>query len=776
MRAFEIYVVQESRAVSLGDAPGVRKRARDMLDVFVGGANVTARVGDGNGAAVLRDLAHGVAALCDRARGKAIVRFYEQPWELCVERLGALACVSVYRTGAAPEVAVYDAEVPFSDVVFGVRAALRTALDDNFAPQLKDDLEHAASVLAGVDASADDELVPDSALAPVSLELEPDAPIAFAADFVLREGPKDDTEASVEHADLHGLLFAGRLRAVVRGREVDLGEAHPFLFAERLLSVMRRATEAFEQGRAMQVREEAGGILLGLRLGADGEASLVLSPATKTRALCTFPALSIDDLTFAALAFGRSLVRAILRRDRSQAQNLRLSSFRRELRDAQSQIREACRDDAKTNPAPEAYRAFAATARPPRVAENVSSAPSRLRYVPRWRALVPGIDLRATFLGGDRLIVGASQETFCLDRATGEVAWRVPTRRASSVVTPSGVARLHADGELVVHDFGTGEVSLRTRLLPRTGGPPAGAVVNLPGLPRLLIVAEGDKHLVAVDLRTGEARWRFAWGKSGLLRLKRHGRLLYFTSGDSALSALDVQTGAVVWRVRDRLRFHGTPTLDHDALFAVAGGSGGATRLYGVDPFSGHVRFERPVPGPDSSGELHERSEVAATVEGSPLVAGRTVVVVVRDRHGVTLAGFDRDGGALRWTSKSTVAPVGTSWLAFDELLLGNTPTGELVAIDAETGALRYRQVLGRALEADVPRRLEPVLRGGAVYVPHTDVHVFRPTDGALLATIGPCEAIPDMLRVDERCDVYVAEESGHMACFGVTSRLSLVR
>jgi hypothetical protein len=122
------------------------------------------------------------------------------------------------------------------------------------------------------------------------------------------------------------------------------------------------------------------------------------------------------------------------------------------------------------------------------------------------------------------------------------------------------------------------------------------------------------------------------------------------------------------------------------------------------------------------------------------------------------------------------VAPVGTSWLAFDELLLGNTPTGELVAIDAETGALRYRHVLGRALEADVPRRLEPVLRGGAVYVPHTDVHVFRPKDGALLATIGPCEAIPDMLRVDERCDVYVAEESGHMACFGVTSRLSLVR
>ena len=60
--------------------------------------------------------------------------------------------------------------------------------------------------------------------------------------------------------------------------------------------------------------------------------------------------------------------------------------------------------------------------------------------------------------------------------------------------------------------------------------------------------------------------------------------------------------------------------------------------------------------------------------------------------------------------------------------------------------------------------------------VPHVDVHVFRPNDGAHLATIGPCDAIPDLLRVDERCDVYVAEESGHMVAFGAGPRLSLVR
>ena len=52
---------------------------------------------------------------------------------------------------------------------------------------------------------------------------------------------------------------------------------------------------------------------------------------------------------------------------------------------------------------------------------------------------------------------------------------------------------------------------------------------------------------------------------------------------------------------------------------------------------------------------------------------------------------------------------------------------------------------------------------------------ILRPRDGAVLGTIAPTEAIPDLLRVDERCDVFVAEESGHLVAFGALPRLSLV-
>ncbi len=310
---------------------------------------------------------------------------------------------------------------------------------------------------------------------------------------------------------------------------------------------------------------------------------------------------------------------------------------------------------------------------------------------------------------------------------------------------------------------------------------------------------------MAIDLTTGEPRWRWSWGGSrrpgsrvrGAPRLKRAGRLVYFTCGDGALTALDVMTGGVVWRVRDRLRFRAPPSLAHDALFAVAGGTHGAARLYCIDPFSGDIRWSRLV------------SEVTAcTVEGSPLIADGAVAVSLRSAHasparrdaqGATpgssahglpsawssLATFERSDGtpiansANSRTGGAASAPNGTSWLAVDDSFIGNAPTGELLCVDPE-GALRWRHVPAqRPLEADIPRRLEPVLRGGALFVPSSDgqIIMLRPKGGEVLGTIEAARAgaIPDLLRVDEAGGVYIAEESGHMVAFGALPRLRLV-
>jgi hypothetical protein len=343
--------------------------------------------------------------------------------------------------------------------------------------------------------------------------------------------------------------------------------------------------------------------------------------------------------------------------------------------------------------------------------------------------------------------------------------------------------------------------------------------------------------------------------------MKRSGKLIYFTCGDGALTALDVMTGSVVWLVRDRLRFRTPPTVAQDALFAVSGGGHGIAELYSIDPYSGQVRWRVPVSS--SSGP--------STVEGTPLLATGAVGLAVRQKNGIGMTTFRRDDGTRSDKRMPVVAPMGTSWLAVDDVFIGNAPTGELVGIDAKSGDLRWRHVLGpRPLEADVPRRLEPVLRAGALFVPCSSladlgfgsnpmsrtkayasagsglspgsrttlsspglspgsrtphngvgsgptpknqsarptpknlgnrptpknqgarptpkslgdltygagVCVLRPGDGALIGMISAraAEAIPDLLRVDEHCGIYLAEESGNLVAFAALPRLSLVR
>jgi len=109
-----------------------------------------------------------------------------------------------------------------------------------------------------------------------------------------------------------------------------------------------------------------------------------------------------------------------------------------------------------------------------------------------------------------------------------------------------------------------------------------------------------------------------------------------------------------------------------------------------------------------------------------------------------------------------------------DDLLVSNGSDGVLVATEAATGRPRYRHVL-RKDAGDEPRRLEPILRSGALFVPQSTVHVIRPRDGEQLGTV-PCDLLPDLLRVDEACAVYIAEESGHVAAFEAGPRLTLVK
>ncbi|HSC88888.1 MAG TPA: hypothetical protein VLC09_16510, partial [Polyangiaceae bacterium] len=109
-----------------------------------------------------------------------------------------------------------------------------------------------------------------------------------------------------------------------------------------------------------------------------------------------------------------------------------------------------------------------------------------------------------------------------------------------------------------------------------------------------------------------------------------------------------------------------------------------------------------------------------------------------------------------------------------EDSLVCNSASGTLLCLDANSGTVRYNHVFSHQVEADQPRRLEPVLSNGALFVPQHQVQVLRPRDGELIGSV-PCDLIPDLLRVDDSCNVYIAEESGHLAAYSVAPQLRLV-
>ena len=765
-----IHVVVRPRHPGQSSAGTPLAPLQSLLDLVVDGINITARSGQGPAWSLLGELSHAVGALGRGRRQRATVELHgdELPWRLGIESDGEDTLLSVFRAGSCPEVAVFERRVK----TVALRSALLEALAEaeTTAPtDVRDSLRSAVQALRQPSPSYLGRAVPR---APRQILLDGAQSFGFAMEARFRCPPaeacsafKPDAESSqLEQADLHSLLLEGSFRILKRPRKVALSKVQPFLIAERLLLLAEDVMDAWQAERPLFRRVEVDGVRLGVRRGAgDAPLTLTVNAIAQGQANKTFSFAELDAADFVAAScdFALELAQLFVETDPAQARNLRLTALSSSARSLGERLRDAQVDDSLTNPEPDSYRSYGLP-RSDTGTHGIWAHGARMRFMPRWVATVPGIDLRGTFLCGERIVVGSQRELACIDRASGNVYWRASTAPATSIATPFGVVRLHPDGRIRLYDLKSGQTRFTTQVRPRSGGGVSGALVNAPGLPRLLVVAEGDRSVTAVDLTSGETRWRYTGPHTAQYRMKRAGKLLLLAGGHSALSALDVSTGEIVWRQRDKLRFTGDLTIDHDAAFALCGGPIGPAKIHHLDLWTGNLRWTR---------ELDERP----VLQQAPLVTQHQVLVVVRDKRGLGLTALCRQTGNVLWEQAPGLVSPTTAWLTVDDTVVANSASGTLLCIETETGRLRYNHVFSRHVESDQPRRLEPVLRNGALFVPQHQVHVVRPRDGEVIGTV-PSDLIPDLLRVDERCDVYLAEESGHLAAFGAAPKLTLVK
>ncbi|MFI5309156.1 MAG: PQQ-binding-like beta-propeller repeat protein [Polyangiales bacterium] len=710
----------------------------------------------------LPDLVAAATALASGARRKVILALSETPAEIALVRRGEHVLVDGYGTESIPEIFLREREV-------GLRALLDAcALASSQLGQCGADAISASTMLALSRRAAEADVLPDpharlrpSRCSGGSLD-SPGAQVPLAFGFEAEIAPSTDAMMEAHaFADVHALLFHGSLWAFAGQRRVAVLEGPIVLAAQRMLAAVRALCEAWQADRNVHVRLRSGGFWVAVRRERGGNVALTLSNGSGDPV--TWPALDVDAAALPILRLASDLLRKLIATDRRQTHNLRVAAMRSEIRALRRIIRARGRRESFENADPDRLRMSAPHSpngtEPERA--NLAQHPAALRYTERWSVEVDGLDAGAVHLCGERLVLATQKLTLAVARATGEALWSHPTAGARTMIAGRTLLRLLPDGALELHEVESGNLYARARLGARAH---AGGPVMLAGggdLPPMAIMTEARQHVCAIDLRTGQPRWRFRARGSDAPQLARNGRVLCVTSGDGTVDALDVATGEVVWRFGDGARFCLRPALCREVAVAVSGEPrGGAGTAYGIELFSGKLLWQR---------------ELAAAPSSDPIEAGEVVVLPYgRSRQARLLALEPRTGEPV-FDQPDPGLDNGGQALCLDRALIVNTPAGRVHSLDLASGETVWQRALSNPLTDDVPRQLEPVVRQGALFVPSAQVHVLRPLDGSPLSEIG-CDLVPDCLRVDERGCFYVAEESGHLSAYAPAPHLRLVR
>lgn len=708
------------------------------------------------------ELLTGVVAICQGTRRKVRIAVAALPVELALVRSGDDVLVSYYGTESIPETFVRERVV---DLATLLSCLCTTAVAVHRG---RSSLE-SKSVVSMATAASTMEINAQS-LAPRGMnraggvqedpgELEPLA-FGFSANLAPSTDAPHDAHA---FADVHALLFSGELWAYSRGRRFVVTRGSLMLVAQRMVNAVRTLVDAWQANREMNIRLCSGDFSIAMRLDREQQVAITLS--TETRSTLTVPALGVSAAALPILRLATDLIRALVSVDRPQSRNLRVTALRSEVRLLRRVIRSRDGLGGFENAQPERLRISSLDVPSLSAAEATPAATptkGRISFKERWRVEIDGLDASSTFLCGDRLVICTPRMSVAIARDTGEVLWSQLTSHAHAAMVGRTLVRITALGELLLSDVSDGTVYARTQISQRPSS--TQRIVSAGGgdLPPMAILNEGRNRLLAIDLRTGEPRWRYRARHAGTVEWRRAGRVILIACGDGSLDALDSATGEPVWRYSDHLRFCTTPAVHRDRVVALSGDLGGTSaRLHCLDLFSGRRLWQR---------------DLAASPASAPMEAAGCTLIAIGSRSRAQLAAHDVETGEERWCARDPGLAAGAGVLSVDQGVIFNSASGRVTALEGASGETRWTQQVSNPLTDDVARHLDVVLRHGALFAPASRVHVLRPQDGESLMPDAPCDLVPDFLRVDERGWFYVGEESGHLRAYGPAPRLSLVK
>jgi len=315
---------------------------------------------------------------------------------------------------------------------------------------------------------------------------------------------------------------------------------------------------------------------------------------------------------------------------------------------------------------------------------------------------------------GKAVIVGSCAGTlYALDRTTGSPIWRYDTKADGSA------AEFHGEPLLV-------------------GG-------------RVIIPTDSDPkgHIYSFDAASGDLLWKVAFNQGVATTPLLIDGSVVAVSAEGEVVAVDPKNGAVVWQevpagALKPLPYVPSPAYAAKHIFI----ADNTNRLFSLEAATGATAWHKTLPA---------RTSTALVVVGNTLVLG------TEDGY---LNWIAIDSGEVRKRIRLEEGhPYGTPILASPLLfVLAAGAKGNLIALDAESGAIRWKQ--------ETPKEwttYRPLVTGSTVIVGSTekDLCAFNRTSGELrwCRSVGQ---VPRGLGISEDGILYVGSLSGVVQAYRV--------
>jgi serine/threonine-protein kinase len=265
-------------------------------------------------------------------------------------------------------------------------------------------------------------------------------------------------------------------------------------------------------------------------------------------------------------------------------------------------------------------------------------------------------------------------------------------------------------------------------------------------------LVSGRSAVYALDTATGERRWRTDISNSSLPATPVDGvalgaGMLFVNRADGVVLALDTVTGEERWEVQLPKPQRGTPVYENELVFITTGFDG--AEIYALQASTGDIAWmvegpQNPATGaavldgtlyvPFEGGDLvaydaatgAERWRVASGLRaaddstgpspGLPLVTGGMVYVTSNGFSGSATEALDAATGIQQWIALIGEFS-GSAPALVDGVVLVGSDTGELVGLDAATGAESWRVTVPNEVDIDLNQESPPLVGNGWIFV-----------------------------------------------------------